>query len=312
MKHFNFGLHYRMKNKFYVYVHRRETDGRIFYVGKGKGNRAGQSHGRNKYWKNVAQKHGWFWEKPYENLTEACAHSIEKMLIHSIGKGNLTNICDGGEGFSGGKLSERSRAIISEKSRKWQRENPEKVAASARKRIATQRSNGFLAKLSVQKSNLYADWMERELQARRAGTSKIRLAHPVHGELELYQFEWVRKMGLHYAGIYKVLSGCHKHHHGWKIPSSSTRLWIPHFDFTGQPMRYGEFREPFPMQEEVSYCASRLSKPQYNWLMGMRPTPAFARAKIKKALTRKGIIKDNGELTEFGEMVVRHFSPEME
>ena len=29
------------------------------------------------------------------------------------------------------------------------------------------------------------------------------------------------------------------------------RAWFPHLDFSGEPMRRGQFREPYPMVEEV-------------------------------------------------------------
>lgn len=94
--------------RFYVYIHRRKTDGSVFYVGKGNGYRHSTTHGRNRYWHRVAKKHGWFWEKPYENLTEACAHSIEKMLIYSL-RHQLTNVTDGGEGVSGLRHTEEAK-----------------------------------------------------------------------------------------------------------------------------------------------------------------------------------------------------------
>jgi hypothetical protein len=30
------------------------------------------------------------------------------------------------------------------------------------------------------------------------------------------------------------------------------RAWFPHLDFAGEPMKQGEFREPFPMPEELA------------------------------------------------------------
>jgi len=44
--------------KFYVYVHIKESDNTVFYVGKGSGGRAWDFYGRNVYWKNVKNKHG--------------------------------------------------------------------------------------------------------------------------------------------------------------------------------------------------------------------------------------------------------------
>lgn len=91
-----------MKNdrRFYVYVHRRKTDGRIFYVGKGSGNRATLKGGRNSYWQKIVAKHGFVSEMYRSGLTESCAHSIEKMLI-AANRSALVNVTDGGEGASG-------------------------------------------------------------------------------------------------------------------------------------------------------------------------------------------------------------------
>ena len=32
------------------------------------------------------------------------------------------------------------------------------------------------------------------------------------------------------------------------------RPWFPHLDFAGEPMRKGQFREPYPMAEEADPC----------------------------------------------------------
>lgn len=110
-----------MKNerRFYVYVHRRKTDGRIFYVGKGNGYRCSTTNGRNKYWHRVAKKHGWTWEKPYQNLTESCAHMIEKMLIYAL-RHQLTNVTDGGEGVCGlVHTEETKRKMVANRKPGW-------------------------------------------------------------------------------------------------------------------------------------------------------------------------------------------------
>ena len=44
---------------FYVYVHKRNDNGSIFYVGKGKGYRSKSKSGRSKHWFNIVNKHGY-------------------------------------------------------------------------------------------------------------------------------------------------------------------------------------------------------------------------------------------------------------
>lgn len=96
------------ERKFYVYAHYRESDGRIFYVGKGCGNRLRSAYRRNCYWQRVAAKHGWRAEKIIDGLPEACALSFEKAII-AANRSALSNITDGGEGVSGLKHSEETR-----------------------------------------------------------------------------------------------------------------------------------------------------------------------------------------------------------
>lgn len=86
------------EKRFYVYVHRRKTDGRIFYVGKGEGQRAWVTFRRNGYWKNVAGKHGFSVHIIAKFENEACAFSFERALIDFIGIKNPTNLRPGGDG----------------------------------------------------------------------------------------------------------------------------------------------------------------------------------------------------------------------
>lgn len=98
-------------NIFYVYVHRRLTDNKPFYVGKGKGNRAFVSTGRNKYWKNTKDKYGFSVEIVFENLTEEEAFQCEKDTILEFKYFGypLTNLTDGGDGTSGYKVSAEAK-----------------------------------------------------------------------------------------------------------------------------------------------------------------------------------------------------------
>jgi len=101
-----------MKDKnFYVYVHRRATDGAIFYVGKGKRARLTSAKNRNIWWQRTADKYGWTAQKIFQNLTEECALSIEKMLIATL-RDQLSNITDGGQGVSGLCHSEKTKSQL--------------------------------------------------------------------------------------------------------------------------------------------------------------------------------------------------------
>ena len=67
---------------YYVYKHHTKDTNELFYIGKGKGQRAFEASGsRNKLWKNIVNKHGYLVEFIKENLTEEEALQIEKEAI---------------------------------------------------------------------------------------------------------------------------------------------------------------------------------------------------------------------------------------
>jgi hypothetical protein len=84
----------------YVYGHFRNDTGELFYIGKGTGNRAWNNRTRNSYWKHIVDKCGYTVEILYDNLTEEDAFIKERFLISSVGRRNLTNLTDGGDGFT--------------------------------------------------------------------------------------------------------------------------------------------------------------------------------------------------------------------
>lgn len=97
---------------FYVYLHRRKSDGLVFYVGKGKGKRAwvlSDIDRKNDHWTKTKNKHGIYVEIVKSGMTEVCAFTLKRILIHQLRKAGmpLTNMTNGGEGVSGFVSSKR-------------------------------------------------------------------------------------------------------------------------------------------------------------------------------------------------------------
>lgn len=134
-----------MENIFYVYLHRRKTDNKVFYVGKGKGNRANSRHSRSDWWKRTAEKHGFIVEIAFENLSEEESLQCEKDTILEFRYFNhpLVNMTDGGEGASGYKHTEEHRKRVSEawKGKKFSASHCLAISRAASKRKGINCSN---------------------------------------------------------------------------------------------------------------------------------------------------------------------------
>lgn len=109
-----------------VYIHRRkdilDPFLNVFYVGIGNNEkRAYQINSRrNIFWSRIKNKYGCIVQITHTNISLEEAHSIEKYLIcfygrRDLGKGNLCNLTDGGEGGLGTIFSEETRKKMSEK-----------------------------------------------------------------------------------------------------------------------------------------------------------------------------------------------------
>lgn len=109
-----------MPGKYYVYVHKKQTDGSIFYVGKGTGNRAYAIATRSERWHRVFRKHGRVVQIITSSLSEQCAFSLERAMIAYIGPDRLCNMTLGGEGTSGRvpSLSQRQKCSVSNKGKR--------------------------------------------------------------------------------------------------------------------------------------------------------------------------------------------------
>lgn len=112
----------QLKPIFYVYRHRRLDDFSIFYIGIGylkNYKRAFSKENRNRYWKNIVNKHGYQVEIIAENLTKEEACDLEIFLIlqygrKDLGEGRLVNMTSGGEGTFGRIMEDWQRQKLRE------------------------------------------------------------------------------------------------------------------------------------------------------------------------------------------------------
>jgi hypothetical protein len=93
---------------FYVYEHIRNDTNAIFYVGKGKANRASSTRNRNRYWENVVSKSNGFTIRfVVKDVDEELSYLAEEERIDQLKRLaiKLANINAGGAGVgSGDKL----------------------------------------------------------------------------------------------------------------------------------------------------------------------------------------------------------------
>lgn len=101
------------RNRFCVYIHSRKSDGKVFYVGKGLAKRSSNTITRSAYWKRIVAKHGLVVSIVKQLMPEHESFELESFLIAEIGRANLCNMTDGGEGCSGRVMSEKQKSRAS-------------------------------------------------------------------------------------------------------------------------------------------------------------------------------------------------------
>ena len=134
-------------NNFYVYEWIRLDTNEPFYIGKGKNKRYCQTYNRNKYFMNIYNKVPTKSNIIINNLTENEAFELEKEYINNYRKKyKLSNICDGGEGCSGGtwKLSKEAK------------ENHSKAMIGNKNMLGKQHSEKTKNKMRIKKLNTKA------------------------------------------------------------------------------------------------------------------------------------------------------------
>lgn len=94
----------------YVYIHKQQDTGEVFYVGKGTVRarkksidyeRAHCRDSRSEWWCRTVAKHGITIEIVASFIDDISSQSFERALISYYGRANLVNLTDGGDGSAG-------------------------------------------------------------------------------------------------------------------------------------------------------------------------------------------------------------------
>lgn len=140
------------KKDYYVYIHRRLSDNKVFYVGKGRNNRAYSPHGRNTRWTNTVNKHGLVVEIVYDNLYEIEAFALEKETVLEMRyhfQSTICNMTDGGEGVPGYKWDKSKHVSSKQIGRKLTQEHKDKISQANTGRVMP-----IKAKVKFEQNNL--------------------------------------------------------------------------------------------------------------------------------------------------------------
>jgi hypothetical protein len=233
-----------MMREHYVYAHRRASDGRLFYIGKGRRRRAWSSCGRSRHWRHVVKKHGFTVHILTSELSEAAALSLEQFVIMQIGLANLTNATLGGGGIQGWRHSEETKRRIGEASRRQKRtakqlaalkikqtfslEYRARMSEAAKNRKRAPHSAETRAKISASHIGIRpsAETLEKMRLSHLGKCGREspsydhtirRFAHPDHGEFVGTRGDLIVGYGLPSSCMSALLKGKKKSVKGWVL-----------------------------------------------------------------------------------------------
>lgn len=159
---------------FYVYVHKRKSDAAVFYVGKGRGDRAWSNHHRNPHWWATVKKHGVdvHVESTWDNEIEAFDRERELISLHRAHGAPLCNMTDGGEGGGTYIRTEETRRKYSaiHKGKTVSEETRRKISESKRGKKVGPPSESARANMSAaQKGRIITDEARAKISAALTG-----------------------------------------------------------------------------------------------------------------------------------------------
>lgn len=185
----------------YVYLHRKATDGSVFYVGKGTErngrttplySRSRDHKKRNRYWVRSAAKYGLIVEIHAMCIDDEASQELEKALIATYGKaangGQLCNMTDGGDGHAGLSPSEETRRKVSDANKGAKRTLAQRMAISkAQKGVknSKEQNEAHSRRMSGAGNHWYGRTPSEETLRKRSESMRGKLAgskHPFYGK----------------------------------------------------------------------------------------------------------------------------------
>lgn len=186
----------------YTYAHFRQSDGKVFYIGKGCRRRAWEFGTRNDKWKKVANKHGVLVQvlAHWQTHEEALAHEVVLIASFRDMGCDLCNFTDGGEGATGLRPSAetRKRQAAAKRGKKLTQEHREKIRQSNLGRIFSEESRKKIS--FAHKGKVRARGYKRPPEV----VAKVALANSKYWEedgLRLNQKEWAALLGVRHSTI---------------------------------------------------------------------------------------------------------------
>lgn len=165
-----------MNTDYFVYLHRRATNKKVFYVGKGTRYRHKSKWNRSQHWHNIVNKHGYIIEIVQAGMQEWWAFELERELILKYQNHGLCNRTEGGEGASGHRPTleqkEKRRRTFEEKQcgksisnkSKERFKNPEYMERHKQNQRELMKRPEIIEKLRQAANKQFASKQAREIQ----------------------------------------------------------------------------------------------------------------------------------------------------
>lgn len=219
-----------MADNFYVYVHKKQDTGEVFYVGKGNRGRATRLDSRSPHWLSIVARHGFTVDFIKKGLPEACALTLERLAIAGYGRDRLCNKTDGGGGSWGylhdpktiAKMSERRKGIKAITAPEVEQARREKLRQARLGKTTSQAHKEACRRAQLGKRQTLESRAKKAaavtgVKHPRYDPTIRRFVHPVAGAMEADRYEFMEVAGVSRSAVSLFLSGQLKTCKGWSL-----------------------------------------------------------------------------------------------